>query len=311
LISRYIPAATEQTRKVGIVPHYVDRDIVLADSELSLHYIDIMSGVENVIREITSCEYIISSALHGVICAEAYGIPALYVEFSDSVAGHGFKFEDYYLGTSRPPRPAVNWRTHRNVAHAIKLLETSWQPPRFNYRKMLALCPFTYGFTDYKRWNELSQITENERNSRIAKLIESNARVIEFGAGGQSLKPLLKNTCKYTPSDILPRTPDTVVCDINTRIFPSLSKYDTVVMSGVLEYIYPEVLETFLSHLYSFPRVKTIICSYEHGGHEYMRSFNGWTNNYSVQELENLFLKHGYKLQYSKKRVYKFVRQPA
>lgn len=57
------------------------------------------------IDELCSCDCVISSSLHGLIIAEAYGIPTLWVKFSDEINGDDFKFYDYYasIGLSVPP----------------------------------------------------------------------------------------------------------------------------------------------------------------------------------------------------------------
>lgn len=89
--------------KVGLIPHYVEnKEPVFARLEKQGgHIIDIKLPWEKVVDEILSCEYIISSSLHGIIIAEAYGVNAQWLLVSDKVLGNGFKFKDYLTGTGR------------------------------------------------------------------------------------------------------------------------------------------------------------------------------------------------------------------
>lgn len=84
--------------KLGILPHYVDKRIANAGNA---HFIDIQSGWRNIIDEISSCEKVISSSLHGIIFCEAYGVPVVWAKYSDKIFGGEFKFQDYFLGTGR------------------------------------------------------------------------------------------------------------------------------------------------------------------------------------------------------------------
>ena len=83
---------------LGLVPHYVDLDTPFAERARAagLRIISPLLPFTSYIRELTACERIISSSLHGLIFAHAYGIPAAWVELSDQVVGGGFKFRDYY-----------------------------------------------------------------------------------------------------------------------------------------------------------------------------------------------------------------------
>lgn len=92
--------------KIGIIPHYVDKNNHLLNSltstsDVSFRVIDIEDEIESFIDNVLSCELIASSSLHGLIVADAYGIQSLYVRFSDKVAGGNFKFKDYMTSVGR------------------------------------------------------------------------------------------------------------------------------------------------------------------------------------------------------------------
>lgn len=94
-----LPLFCEESKKeydVGIVPHYVDYN--LAVELFPSHNIINLKNRNplEVAREISKCRTIISSSLHGIIAANAYGIPAAWVKFSDKLKGDGVKFLDYF-----------------------------------------------------------------------------------------------------------------------------------------------------------------------------------------------------------------------
>lgn len=99
LLPEFIPPAATKKYKLGIIPHYVDFAEVqqrFADQP-EVKVINLMT--DDIIRttqEITECEAIISSSLHGVIVSHTYDIPALWVKFSSKLAGDNVKFYDYF-----------------------------------------------------------------------------------------------------------------------------------------------------------------------------------------------------------------------
>jgi len=94
------------TTEIGVVLHYKDagyiRKII---GPGSYRIIDIQSGLKAVLAAVIDCEVIVSSCLHGLILAEAYGKPAawLKVDKCKRLAGRDFKFKDYLLSTQRNP----------------------------------------------------------------------------------------------------------------------------------------------------------------------------------------------------------------
>lgn len=99
LLPRFIKDDVPKKYKLGIIPHYVDyEDIKTAfANDDRVKVIDLVTqNVERTTREILECEQVISSSLHGVIVSQAYHIPALWVKFSDRLAGDNVKFYDYF-----------------------------------------------------------------------------------------------------------------------------------------------------------------------------------------------------------------------
>jgi len=98
------PIKANKKYKLGIIPHFVDKNSDFFNRTLpdDVKVIDIETdNVEKFLTEMNECEKIISSSLHGVILADAYGIPSIRVKFSNAITGGNFKFNDYSLSVSR------------------------------------------------------------------------------------------------------------------------------------------------------------------------------------------------------------------
>jgi len=86
---------------VGFVPHFKDQAHVLYLAgqilvNAGVLPINVLDSVEGVVDRIRSCKMIVSSSLHGLIVAHAYGIPAVWANFGADIGGDGFKFWDYF-----------------------------------------------------------------------------------------------------------------------------------------------------------------------------------------------------------------------
>lgn len=85
-----------------------------------------------VLRRIARSELVVGSSLHGIIVAEALGVPARAVR---AVAEPAFKYEDYYLATGRDPDEVVA----RSVAEALARRGTP--PPVWDPAPLLTAFP--------------------------------------------------------------------------------------------------------------------------------------------------------------------------
>ena len=87
---------SEKEYKIGIVPHFVDYDDIKKEYP-NYHVINLVnSDPLSVAKEITKCEKIISTSLHGIVCAHAFHIPAAWVKYSNRLNGDDIKFYDHY-----------------------------------------------------------------------------------------------------------------------------------------------------------------------------------------------------------------------
>jgi pyruvyltransferase len=87
------------------VRHYANEVGSISGSD-EVVLIDPLRDPTIVVPEILSCEFVVSSSLHGIIVAESFGIPARWLR-SDKKGPASMKFYDYYLQTGRAPRPAA------------------------------------------------------------------------------------------------------------------------------------------------------------------------------------------------------------
>ncbi len=87
--------------KYGVVPHIVETDYFYHKYP-DCKIIDLRNNdVESVVEEICSCEVILSTSLHGIIVAHAYGTPALWIK-KHHINTDGFKFFDYFSSVGIP-----------------------------------------------------------------------------------------------------------------------------------------------------------------------------------------------------------------
>lgn len=83
---------------LGVIPHYVDKNHPILNhlkTAGSICLIDVLWPVEDVIRTVQECEFILSSSMHGLIVSDAFGIPNRRLRLSAGLISD-YKFEDYY-----------------------------------------------------------------------------------------------------------------------------------------------------------------------------------------------------------------------
>lgn len=111
IISRAIFKQKPKECKWGVVPHFThakNRALHQWCLDNKALYINPTENVKDVIYKISSCHGVISSSLHGLIVADSYGIPCVWLNIK-SHDEHEFKFKDYCSGIGRANFSQLNF----------------------------------------------------------------------------------------------------------------------------------------------------------------------------------------------------------
>jgi hypothetical protein len=101
LLYRPRPSAVSQG-KVSLVAHVKHAEHFQERESPLIHRVDVANSLEQVVDEIASSTACISSSLHGVVIAQAYGVPWTWLRITDrGLRGGGYKFEDFFTVLER------------------------------------------------------------------------------------------------------------------------------------------------------------------------------------------------------------------
>ena len=99
----------------GIIPHHTETYLPIFQEISKLQnciVIDVHNDVLEILKQIAQCEMIVSSALHGLIVADSFGIPNIRLVATDTMRiAQNFKFFDYYSAYDIEEHSALNIHT--------------------------------------------------------------------------------------------------------------------------------------------------------------------------------------------------------
>lgn len=99
LSSRVYPRSEPVPGRIGLVYHWLHKNDPVVRSlarERKIALIDPSRHPRAVVADITACEFVMSTSLHGLIVADSFGIPNAWIELTGDIGGGAYKFEDYY-----------------------------------------------------------------------------------------------------------------------------------------------------------------------------------------------------------------------
>jgi pyruvyltransferase len=150
LFSNYYHPAVEPEFELGIIPHYIDQDAPALQhlaKDKRVKILDItQKGVDekiySFIDDVARCKRIASSSLHGIILADSYEIPSLWLEFSNKVVGKGFKFHDYFQSVGRTDNAPTQMTDDKpEVGDIIRFIDRKEIRIKFKAHRLLSSFP--------------------------------------------------------------------------------------------------------------------------------------------------------------------------
>jgi hypothetical protein len=139
--------AVEKKHRLGLIRHYSHIPIPLKLQ--NVHDISILrvgyDDIEEFISEMMACERILSTSLHGLIVAHAYGIPTRWCDMGKMgrrVAGDGIKFHDHYATLGISTEGPLDLSAFDVISDQLAELCTEVATKPVNADKLLEAAPF-------------------------------------------------------------------------------------------------------------------------------------------------------------------------
>lgn len=105
--------------ELGVIPHWSDHE--LAGRFLYGQLINVADPPEKVAQEISRCKRVVSSSLHGLVVADAFGIPRRAELFPNAAnEGGDFKYRDYCSIYDTHPHFGEMWRAPHHMVERTR-----------------------------------------------------------------------------------------------------------------------------------------------------------------------------------------------
>lgn len=149
-----------ESSKICFIPHYLEKNQFEQSNINNYTILDIKTtNIEHFVDNLTSYEYILSSSLHGIIIAHAYGKKALWIK-NGFVGSSDFKYFDYFSSLGWYNYPNLNAKLIMELNNdEIEALFCKYKniaiPSKFIIEKMQKDLLRNYPFKLKKRYSNL------------------------------------------------------------------------------------------------------------------------------------------------------------
>lgn len=148
----YYQPNKQKRYKYGIISH-VSNQATVANLCLNEKHVSECTDVKiinlgqythwhDIIDQVCECESILSSSLHGLIIAEAYHVPNVWIEFGKPLIGGHFKFHDFFMSIHCDREKPIAIYGEGIPIDTINKELTRWIQGSIDLRPLLNACPF-------------------------------------------------------------------------------------------------------------------------------------------------------------------------
>jgi hypothetical protein len=132
---------------LSVIPHYSQTHIVTETliARCGGHHVDVQRSAEEVVAEIAQSEVVVSTSLHGLILAQAYGIPWVWLRIADQgLVGDRFKFSDFFTTLEKEEVASVSVTAEDAAELDLEQVAATATLPgsRFDPRALVEVLPY-------------------------------------------------------------------------------------------------------------------------------------------------------------------------
>ena len=173
LIPLYYYPKIKKLNKFCVIPHFVNINNPLIDLifiKNNIKFLKVEHYVEwtDFLDQLISCENIFSESLHGLIFAEAYSIPNLWISihpYKKYEIGDDVKFQDFFTSLGKSINKSFPVNVNTTLSDLINEIDKYQRVFRIDLEKLINSCPFKLD-VDINQINKIYNITPNKTNSQ-------------------------------------------------------------------------------------------------------------------------------------------------
>ena len=199
LLPYYYYPYVQKKYKIGIIPHWTHiNDEILNkfknnDNIIIINF-NTYDNWQTIIKQILSCDFIVSESLHGLIISDTYKIPNYYVSFGE--LKQDFKYEDYFLSIGKTPYKSYQITNNTTINDLLNLQNSVDNTFNINLQKLVNVCPFK--LKNLNMHNKIKKYTNKVLLCCIAKM--ENNYIREFVEYYKRIG--FDNICLYDNNDV-------------------------------------------------------------------------------------------------------------